>query len=100
MKVMTDERMDDARGSGARFKITRLETIPLHIPFKKLYKFAAGSRPHVEVLLVRLYTDEGIFGIGETQAWRRLGSSETLPKLVDEMTAILHRSSLAVQRSI
>jgi L-alanine-DL-glutamate epimerase-like enolase superfamily enzyme len=59
-------------------KITRVETIPLHIPFKVAFEFAAGTRPFLEVLLVRLHTDAGIVGVGETQAWRRQGSSETL----------------------
>jgi L-alanine-DL-glutamate epimerase-like enolase superfamily enzyme len=97
MRAITNERIDNVRGNGARFKITRVETIPLHIPFKKTYKFAGGSRPHVEVLLVRLHTGEGVFGIGETQAWRRLGSSETLPKLVDEIQT--HLSPLVIGRS-
>jgi L-alanine-DL-glutamate epimerase-like enolase superfamily enzyme len=73
----------DASGLSSQFKITRVETIPLHVPFKKMYKSSAGARPNVEVLVVRLHTDEGMVGIGETQAWRRHGSSETLPKLVD-----------------
>jgi L-alanine-DL-glutamate epimerase-like enolase superfamily enzyme len=69
--------------ASALFKITRVETIPLHVPFKVTYQFAAGPRPYVEVLLVRLHTDEGIVGVGETQAWRRAGSAETLPGLVN-----------------
>jgi hypothetical protein len=59
-------------------KITKVETIPLHIPFKVAFEFAAGTRPFLEVLLVRLHTDAALVGVGETQAWRRQGSSETL----------------------
>jgi muconate cycloisomerase len=33
-------------------------------------------------LIVRVHTDEGIVGIGETQAWRRQGSAELLWSLV------------------
>jgi muconate cycloisomerase len=84
-------------GLGSQFKITRVETIPLHVPFKKMYKSAAGPRPYVEVLIVRLHTDEGIVGIGETQAWRRHGSSETLPKLVDAIQN--HLSPYIIGRS-
>jgi L-alanine-DL-glutamate epimerase-like enolase superfamily enzyme len=82
MHAMTDGR--ETLPSGAlRLKITRVETIPLHVPFRSIYKSAAGPRPYTEVLIVRLHTDESLIGIGETQAWRRHGSSETLPKLVD-----------------
>lgn len=40
------------------------------------------KREGVDVLIVRLHTDQGVSGIGETQAWRRQGSAETLPNLV------------------
>lgn len=64
-------------------KITRVETIPLHIPFHTPVKIASGgARPFVETLLVRLHTQDGMSGVGETQAWRRQGSSDTLPGLV------------------
>jgi L-alanine-DL-glutamate epimerase-like enolase superfamily enzyme len=61
-------------------RITRVETIALHVPFHAPFLIAAGpARPVAEVLLVRLHTDAGLQGVGETQAWRRVGSSETLP---------------------
>ena len=63
-------------------KITRVETIPLEIPLRTPFKIANGPpRQSVEVLLVRLHTAEGMTGVGETQAWRRQGSAETLPSL-------------------
>jgi muconate cycloisomerase len=64
-------------------KIARVETIPLAIPFHTPFKIAQGpARPVAEILLVRLHTDEGKVGVGETQAWRRQGSSETLAGLI------------------
>ena len=64
-------------------KITRVECIPLNTPFKTPFKIASGAaRAMVETLIVRLHTDQGVTGIGETQAWRRQGSAETLPNLV------------------
>jgi hypothetical protein len=64
-------------------RITRVETIALHVPFHDPFLIAAGpARPVAEVLLVRLHTDAGLQGVGETQAWRRVGSSETLPGMV------------------
>jgi muconate cycloisomerase len=64
-------------------RITRLETIALRVPFRVPFLIATGpARPAAEVLLVRLHTDAGLQGIGETQAWRRIGSFETLPGMV------------------
>lgn len=60
-------------------RITAVECIPLHIPFRVPFKIASGAaRPVVETLIVRLHTDQGVAGVGETQAWRRQGSGETL----------------------
>ncbi len=62
--------------------ITKVETIPLAVPFRVPFKIASGgARPVGENMLVRLHTNEGIHGIGETQAWRRQGSCETLASL-------------------
>ena len=69
--------------ANAPVKITRVECIPLHTPFKTPFKISSGAaREVVETLIVRLHTDQGVTGIGETQAWRRQGSAETLPNLV------------------
>ncbi|TAK87187.1 MAG: hypothetical protein EPO20_05120 [Betaproteobacteria bacterium] len=63
-------------------KITRVETIPVAVPFRVPFKIASGgARPVGENLLVRLHTDQGLAGIGETQAWRRQGSTETFASL-------------------
>src|SRR5262245_19520361 len=81
-----------------RVTITRVETIPLRIPFATPVKIASGAaRPAVEVLLVRLHTSAGVTGIGETQAWRRQGSSATLASLTE--TIEQHFASLIVGRS-
>jgi muconate cycloisomerase len=69
--------------SHANVKITRVELIPLRIPFKIEFKIAAGGvRPGVDLVVVRLHTDAGFVGIGETPAWRRQGSSETIASLM------------------
>jgi muconate cycloisomerase len=65
-----------------KVSITRVETIPLAVPFRVPFKIASGgARPVGENLLVRLHTNEGVQGIGETQAWRRQGSTETFASL-------------------
>ena len=63
-------------------KITELEPIPLRLPFAQPFKISQGARDTLETLIVRVHTDEGIVGIGETQAWRRQGSAELLWSLV------------------
>jgi muconate cycloisomerase len=64
-------------------KIVKVEPIPLRIPFAAPFKISHGdAREMVEVVIVRIHTDEGIVGVGETQAWRRQGSAETLVSLV------------------
>ena len=64
-------------------KITRVEPIPLRVPFASPFKISqGGARETVDVLIVRVHTDEGLVGVGETQAWRRQGSAETLVNLV------------------
>jgi len=66
-----------------RVKITQVECIPLHTPFETPFKISTGgARPVVETLIVRVHTDQGINGIGESQAWRRQGSSETLDNMI------------------
>jgi L-alanine-DL-glutamate epimerase-like enolase superfamily enzyme len=64
-------------------KITEIETIPLRLPFAQPFKISQGAdREWLETLIVRVHTDEGIVGIGETQAWRRQGSAELMWNLV------------------
>ena len=66
-------------------KIRAVEMIPLHIPFATPFQIATvreSSRDFLEVLILRIHTDQGIVGIGETQAWRRQGSAELLANLM------------------
>ena len=65
-----------------KVSITQIEVIPVRIPFKIEFKIASGGiRPGVELVIVRLHTDAGVIGFGETPAWRRQGSSETIASL-------------------
>lgn len=68
-----------------KIEIRGIETLPLRVPFKTPYTMAAPyeqTRSHVDVLIVKINTNAGLYGIGETQAWRRQGSSEVLLNLV------------------
>ena len=71
-------------GSRVPAKITNVECIPLNVPFTVPFKISTGAaRPVVETLIVKIHTDQGIVGVGETQAWRRQGSSETLESQIN-----------------
>lgn len=62
--------------------VRRVELVPLRLPFKTEFKIAAGGpRPGIDVMVVRLHTESGEVGIGETHAWMRQGSRETLKSL-------------------
>jgi L-alanine-DL-glutamate epimerase-like enolase superfamily enzyme len=61
-------------------KIRSVDVIPLQIPFSGAQQ--RGKRSSVDVVIVRLQSNDGVIGIGETQAWRRQGSGEYLPSLV------------------
>jgi L-alanine-DL-glutamate epimerase-like enolase superfamily enzyme len=67
-------------------RITKVETIPLELPLATATRISQGAaRQAVEIMIVRLHTDAGISGIGETQAWRRQGNAETLPGLTTQI---------------
>lgn len=71
-----------ARSGLGKVTVTKIETIPLHVPFRVPFRIASGgARPVSENMIVRIHTSEGVIGIGETQAWRRQGSCETLVSL-------------------
>jgi muconate cycloisomerase len=82
--------------------VTKVESIPLHVPFRVPFKIASGAaRPISEAMIVRIHTNQGLVGIGETQAWRRQGSVETLKSLkcaIDDHLAprIVGRSPFAL----
>jgi L-alanine-DL-glutamate epimerase-like enolase superfamily enzyme len=79
-------------------KITEIETIPLRLPFAEPFQISQGAgREVVETLIVKVHTDEGIVGVGETQAWRRQGSAELVWNLVH--TVKEHFAPLLVGRS-
>jgi len=86
----------------AGVKITRVEAIPLRVPLRQPTKISQGAaRDVIEIVLVRLHSDAGVAGIGETQAWRRQGNGETLPSLVTVIRdhfapLIVGRSPLAI----
>jgi len=64
-------------------KIRKVELFPLRLPFKAKFKIAFGApRPGIDILAIKVHTESGHVGIGETQAWLRQGSRDTLKSLI------------------
>ncbi len=74
------QELDVSAANRVPAKITGVECVPLNLPFKIS---TGAARPVVETLIVKIHTDQGVTGVGETQAWRRQGSAETLEGQVD-----------------
>ncbi len=49
-------------------KITKIECIPCSLPFKVVHVLRGGAIPASHSVLVKIHTDEGITGIGDTGA--------------------------------
>jgi L-alanine-DL-glutamate epimerase-like enolase superfamily enzyme len=50
-------------------KITKIEIIPVNIPFTRTLKTAIGDWSLAEFVIIRMYTDAGIVGVGEVPPW-------------------------------
>jgi muconate cycloisomerase len=59
-------------------KITRIETKPLRIPYKKPFHWAQGVIEAAEVVLVCVHTDEGVTGYGESMSSAPAGAVQSL----------------------
>ena len=65
--------------------IEAVDLLPMRMPFAAPFTMATPldqKRESIDILVVRIRTASGTVGVGETQAWRRQGSSEYLPNLV------------------
>lgn len=56
-------------------KITNIEVIPLDIPIGHARALGVGSLSSIENILVKIYTDEGLIGIGEASPWEVFGEN-------------------------
>jgi L-alanine-DL-glutamate epimerase-like enolase superfamily enzyme len=52
-----------------KMKITKIEIIPVNIPFTRTLKTAIGDWSLAEFVIVRMHTDAGIVGLGEVPPW-------------------------------
>ena len=47
-------------------KITRIETIPIRLPTRRVHQWASLTTPIGVYVIIKLHTDEGLIGLGET----------------------------------
>jgi L-alanine-DL-glutamate epimerase-like enolase superfamily enzyme len=59
-------------------KIDRVDFWAVRIPYERIIKFAFGERSVGDYLIVKIFTDEGVYGIGGTGALWPLVSGETI----------------------
>jgi L-Ala-D/L-Glu epimerase len=72
-------------------KIERIDIIPVSIPFKKKVAISFSIWEKVEYVISKIYTDEGIVGLGESGPWVPISreSSETVVGIVSKHLAPL-----------
>ena len=68
-------------------KIERIEAIPYAIPYARPLKFASGEVRAAEHVLVRIYTDTGIWGVADTPP-RPYTYGETQDSIVSVVTKV------------
>jgi muconate cycloisomerase len=56
-------------------RITNVKPIPLNIPISHKRYLGIGPLPSIENILIKVYTDEGIIGLGEASPWEVFGES-------------------------
>ncbi|HEX6770360.1 MAG TPA: mandelate racemase, partial [Candidatus Binatia bacterium] len=54
-------------------KITKIETIPIRLPTRRVHQWASLTTPIGVYVIVKLYTDEGLIGLGEAPVLKDWG---------------------------
>ena len=54
-------------------KITKLETIPIHLPTRRVHQWASLTTPIGVYVIIKLHTDEGLIGLGEAPVLKDWG---------------------------
>ena len=67
-------------------KITRIEILPVSIPIRSPKRVAFGLFDMRAYVFVKVYTDEGVVGVGETSPW----IPETRESQEDIIPVIMH----------
>ena len=54
-------------------KITRIETIPIRLPTRRVHQWASLTTPIGVYVIIKLYTDQGLIGLGEAPVLKDWG---------------------------
>ena len=54
-------------------KITKIETIPIRLPTRRAHQWASLTTPIGVYVIIKLYTDEGLIGLGEAPVLKDWG---------------------------
>jgi muconate cycloisomerase len=54
-------------------KITKIETIPIHLPTRRVHQWARLRTPIGVYVIIKLYTDQGLVGLGEAPVLKDWG---------------------------
>jgi muconate cycloisomerase len=54
-------------------KITKIETIPIRLPTRRVHQWASLTTPIGVYVIIKLYTDEGLVGLGEAPVLKDWG---------------------------
>jgi muconate cycloisomerase len=54
-------------------KITKIETIPIHLPTRRVHQWASLTTPIGVYVIIKLHTDEGLIGLGEAPVLKDWG---------------------------
>jgi muconate cycloisomerase len=70
-------------------KITKIEIIPVDIPFTRTLKTAIGDWDTAEFVVIRMHTDAGIVGLGEVPPWMAVSrtSQEAIIEIIKKYIA-------------
>ena len=58
---------------GLIMKITKIETIPIRLPTRRVHQWASLTTPIGVYVILKLYTDEGLIGLGEAPVLKDWG---------------------------
>ena len=71
-------------------KITKVELIPVSSPMKRPFVMRKETLTKIESVLIKMYTDEGIVGIGDTgnvSSWYRGETQESIMAIIAKIIA-------------
>src|SRR5437867_10233374 len=54
-------------------KITKIETIPIRLPTRRVHQWASLTTPIGVYVIIKLYTDQGLIGLGEAPVLKDWG---------------------------